>query len=252
MLKIKHLFLVSSAINTKFGDFTTQARLRQTIGTINSIKERIPNAKVIIIESSGYKLEDDVLTQLRENSNVVIDFSGDAAVQHVYNCKMTVNGNFDWDIVKNTCEILSFYKSLEFISKESKTLLSNVDRIHKISGRYSLTNNFNPYLYEVEKNKIIILRKKFTQFTGEQFNGIVDIPYQYMTRLWSWPIQKYDTIYKFYEYAINEINARVASGRFADIEHLLYTFIDPADIFEVDPIGIKGILSARSDLEVDE
>ena len=240
MLKIKHLFLVSSAINTKFGDFTTQARLRQTIGTINSIVERVPAAKIIIIESSGYKLEDDTIAKLKENSHFVIDFSGDSAVQKIH------DDNINWDIVKSTCETLCFYKGLGIL-KESTAVLHDVDRIHKISGRYLLTNNFNPYIYEVEKNKIILLNKKTTQF-----NELVDIPYQYMTRLWSWPIKKQHIVYKFYEYAINELIARSTDGRFADIEHLLYKFMDPNDIFEVKKIGIKGVLSGRSDMEVDE
>jgi len=254
MFKIRHMFLMSSAINTKFGDFTPTARLRQTIDTIKSIKERVPNAIIVIVESSGYTLEDSAMNQLKENCNVIIDCSGDTEVQKTYNGDSNVNGSFNWDIVKNTCEASSFYKSLGILkeSESGQAILSNVDRIHKISGRYLLTDNFNPYLYEVEKDKIIILKKFRTQFSGERFNGIIDIPCQYMTRLWSWPIEKYDTVYKFYEDAINELKYRNENGKFADIEHLLYKFINPDDILEVSKIGIKGIISTGNGVEVNE
>ena len=51
--QVRHAFIVTSAINSKFGVFTPDQRLEQTLGTITSIKNKIPSAKVVVMECCG-------------------------------------------------------------------------------------------------------------------------------------------------------------------------------------------------------
>ena len=64
-MEVKHLFLVSSAVNTKFGYYTPYGRMDQMRQTTNSIVERIPDARIIIIESSGIRLTEDMINELQ-------------------------------------------------------------------------------------------------------------------------------------------------------------------------------------------
>ena len=58
------------------------------------------------------------------------------------------------------------------------------DRIFKMSGRYLLTENFDPHYYESAADRIVVLERKHSQFPPEVTGGK---QFQYMSRLWSWP-----------------------------------------------------------------
>ena len=48
--QVKHAFVVTSAINSKFGVFSPEQRLTQTLDTIKSIKAKLPTAKIFVME----------------------------------------------------------------------------------------------------------------------------------------------------------------------------------------------------------
>ena len=64
--KNKCLFLVSSAIHVKHGIYNTKERLDQTIATCASIKAKVPNADIIILDGGHEHLTDDEKEILRE------------------------------------------------------------------------------------------------------------------------------------------------------------------------------------------
>jgi hypothetical protein len=148
---MNHLFLISSAIKTKFGAFDEEARFNQTLQTIDSIQKRIPNASIVMIESSGIAIEDELLLKLKEIPNIaIINMSG-----HPY-LKSVVDNNEHWDVVKNLCELIAFNSALKLLEEETN-ILEGVDRIHKLSGRYTLSDDFDLNIYEQFPNSIILL-----------------------------------------------------------------------------------------------
>ena len=46
---IKHGFVVTSAVNSKFGVYSPEERLAQTVITLQNIKFRVPDAKIIVM-----------------------------------------------------------------------------------------------------------------------------------------------------------------------------------------------------------
>ena len=52
-------FLVSSAINTKFGVFDSLNRIRQTLDTISSIRRSVNNVKIILLEMAAIPLTEE-------------------------------------------------------------------------------------------------------------------------------------------------------------------------------------------------
>ena len=229
---MNHLFIMSSAINTRFGMFDNDQRLLQTFRTIKSVYDRVPDAKIAIVESSGIVLEPEVLQKLHECVHCIIDMSGTEHVNKIY------NSTPNWDVVKNVCEILCFL--LAFDSIEKSGMIEEIDRIHKLSGRYMLNDGFDLSVYDKYPDKIIVSSKRPTPF-----DDLVGIPFQYPSRLWSWPVSLHPLVKEFYFSAITEIKERLLENKYADIEHLMYNFIPEELIQEVEVIGVEGYIGGN-------
>jgi hypothetical protein len=230
--KVKHLFVVTSAVNSKFGVFTPEQRLEQTIGTIKSIRSKIPDAKIAVMECCGTPITTAQADALIAVSDHFRDMSQDADVQALYD-------NDNWDVVKNGTEIMCFGRMLN----EIKTVpdLMTVDRMHKMSGRYILNDMFDPETYDKSDvaDRIIIGPKYKSQFPEH----ITTQPWQYMARLWSWPVARLDEVIQVYEDSLVFFAERLAAGGYVDIEHVLARFLNPAHVHEIQNLGVEGCIA---------
>jgi hypothetical protein len=229
---IQHAFVVTSAINSKFGVFTPAQRLEQTIGTITSIKEKIPTARVFVMECCGTPISAVQANALIGSSDGFIDYSTDPDVQEMYNSD-------NWDVVKNGTEIMCFGNALETLKNSGK--LEGVDRVHKMSGRYILNEFFDPETYEQSEvlNKIIIGPKHKSQFPVE----VTQQSWQYMARLWSWPNSITEEIIQVYRDSFVFFATRVAEGGYIDIEHVLAKFLPVDQVHEIQNTGVEGCIA---------
>jgi hypothetical protein len=239
-----HLFLITSAINTKFGIHSREERLEQTKDTVKSIIKRIPDAKIVIIESSGEPIGKEIQSQLEEISSYVINFSENEAVQKIY------NSTPNWDLVKSACELLCFKTALDML--EDTDIFENIDRVHKMSGRYQLNNDFDIDLYENKKiiDKLVFAKPYHSQFKSKTLPKVT-IPIQFMSRLWSWPIFFNPIVKDFYAKAVKEFEDRTMKGEYVDVEHLLYYLLPKEIVFNVEKIGVEGRLGAIEHLVQD-
>ena len=227
---IQHCFIVTSAVNSKFGVYSPEERTEQTIATLKNINERVPNAKIVVMECGGTPPTDDQLKLLVQHSDYLLNFSKDPDVQAIY-----VSDN--WDLVKNSTEIMCFARALR--ECEERGVFADVDRVHKMSGRYVLNTDFDLSVYEQYADRIIIGPKYKSQFPFE----ITGIELQYMARLWSWPIAQNDRVVQVYDDSLNYIGERVAQGGYADIEHVLYKFLPPELVQEIPLLGVEGSIA---------
>jgi hypothetical protein len=229
---IRHCFIVTSAINSKFGVFKPAERLEQTLLTIESIKKRLPLAKIVVMECCGTPIKTDQELALRKVSDVFVDYSSDPDVQSLYD-------NNNWDVVKNGTEIMCFGRALEALSQQG--VFDDVDRIHKMSGRYVLNDLFDPDTYEQTEvqDKIVIGNKYASQFPIE----VTTVPLQYMARLWSWPKSRIDEIITVYGNSFIFFAERVSVGGYVDIEHVLYKFLNPLHVHEIQNLGVEGCIA---------
>ena len=185
------------------------------------------------MECTGTPLTDSQSDLLEERSDLLIDYSEDAEVQAIY------NSTDNWDVVKNSTEILCFGKTLRLCLEDGD--FDGCDRIHKMSGRYVLNSQFAPTmpLYEQHADRIIIGEKYKSQFPP----GVTGIDLQYMARLWSWPVDITERIIEVYEDSLWYMADRVKQGGYADIEHVLYKFL-PADLVtEIPVLGVEGSIA---------
>jgi hypothetical protein len=227
--QIKHAFIVTSAVNSKFGVFKPHERLQQTLDTIASIKSKISNAKIVVMECCGEPIKPEQEEILRRNCDIFVDYSNDVEVQALYD-------NDNWDVVKNGTEIMCFGRALAVLHHEK--LFEGIDRIHKMSGRYVLNDMFDPDTYDQLEiaDKIIIGPKCRSQFPPE----VTQVPFQYMARLWSWPHSRIDEVVKVYSDSFIFFAERLSQGGYVDIEHVLAKFLNPAVVHEIQNLGVEG------------
>jgi hypothetical protein len=224
--QVKHLFIVTSAINSKFGVFKPEDRLRQTIDTVKSITEKVPDAKIVIMECCGEPIKEDQKALLMTYCHLFINLSEDPDVQALYD-------NDNWDVVKNGTEIMCFSRVLEALV--DNPILEGVDRIHKMSGRYVLNDQFDTSIYE-NSDKIIIGPKHNSQFPL----NVTTVPLQYMARLWSWPTSRLQEVTDVYKDSFIFFAERLSQGGYVDIEHVLYKFLNPEHVEEFQNLGVEG------------
>jgi len=221
------VFLVSSAIHAKHGVYDTQTRLEQTIETCKSIRNKC-DAEIILLDG-GYqditKEERDILSQYIDKFYTFSDAENIQQIQQVPN----------HDIVKNMIEIImygSFFdKAMEDGWREK------YKRIFKMSGRYTLNDDFNydKHMQAVDK---IIVRGPFTsQFRQETTGGIT---LQYMSRLWSFDAFLLPYVRDLYTDMFNHMTERLTAKGYIDIEHLLFHHLDPVLIENIGKLGVEG------------
>lgn len=228
--KINHAFVVTSAINSKFGVYNPATRLEQTLDTIRTLRERAPGCRVIVMECTGIALEPEQEAALDAAADILVDWTSDPDVQSIYQSE-------NWDVVKNTTEIMCFGRTLQMCWDDGD--FAGIDRIHKMSGRYLLTDDFKLDLYEQNPDSIIVGPKNTSQFPFQ----VTGIELQYMARLWSWPASMTQEIITVYYNSLAYIANRVAQGGYADIEHVLYKFLPAEHILEVPLLGVEGTIA---------
>lgn len=227
---IKHGFVVTSAVNSKFGVYSAAARMQQTITTLQNVRARVPDCKIVVMECAGTPLTDAQSSLIEENCDLLLDFSRDPDVQAIYQSE-------NWDVVKNSTEIMCFGRALRMCQDDGD--FAGLDRIHKMSGRYVLNDEFNLDVYEQHPDRIIIGPKHRSQFPFE----MTGIELQYMARLWSWPADQTERIIQVYTDSLNYIGQRVSQGGYADIEHVLYKFLPEDLVTELAVLGVEGSIA---------
>jgi hypothetical protein len=227
---IRHCFVVTSAVNSKFGVYSPAERLEQTLATLTNIRSKVPGCKIIVMECAGTPLTPEQSDALEKNCDLLLDFCNDPDVKAIYQSD-------NWDIVKNTTEIMCFGRALRMCQDDGD--FTGYDRIHKMSGRYVLNDEFNLAVYEENPDRIIIGPKQTSQFPFE----VTGIELQYMARLWSWPADKIEVAIKVYNDSLAYIGERVSRGGYADIEHVLYKFLPPELVKEIPMLGVEGSIA---------
>lgn len=228
---MRKLFILSSAINSRFGKFNPAERLQQTLDSVDSIKQQFPDAKIAVVEMTGVPLQEEQARAIQAKVNYFFDYTKEQAVIDIY------NSTDNWDIVKNTTEVMCFVNALTALTDQK--VLDQFDRIYKMSGRYLLTDNCRAVDYEQLKDRIVVLERKGSQFPPDVTGGM---QYQYMSRLWSWPATVTDQVIDAYNEGFMAMAQRYSDGGYFDIEHMLYAYLPKELVTEVPRVGLRGLL----------
>jgi len=225
------LFILSSAINSKFGKFTPAERLQQTLDSIASVKQRWPSADICVVEMTGVPIPEEQIQIINAQTDYFFDCTREPEVIDIY------NSTDNWDIVKNTTEVMCFTNVLTKLLETGA--IAEYDRVFKMSGRYLLTENFDPAYYESVTDRIVMLERKHSQFPPEVTGGK---QFQYMSRLWSWPADVTEQVVDAYNDGFVAMAERYAEGGYFDIEHMLFAYLPQNLVTEIPRVGLRGLL----------
>jgi hypothetical protein len=227
--------LVTSAIYTNYGIYDRAERINQTLATVQSARKYIPNATIILIDNSKVDVQNDESAEFEALLDAVdyyIDNSDDTDIQYFH------NNVSNYDIGKNAMECIGMVKSLKYINSDDdlRSIIENSSRVYKLSGRYTVTDQFDTANFDNSKTQ-----GKYV-FKQRQPGWIKDVGVDTLlqTRLWSFhPTQLSNTI-DLFNTIIENMFATFNQNKYIDIEHSMSKFILPDQLVEVATVGLVG------------
>lgn len=229
---MKSAFVVTSAVQSKFGVYDPDQRLIQTLATIQVLRQKVPGCVVAVMEVSGGGLDERFENALLDHADYYVDFTTNDQVRDWYRSD-------NWDVVKNITELHCFPQAL--MALDDQGAFNGVDRVFKMSGRYLLNDRFDYNLYSQPEvaDKIVIGKAVPTHFPY----AVTLQNMQYMCRVLSWPKSMHDYVVDAYWRAAAYMVDRLKYGGYADIEHCLYYAFDRSRVHEVDEVGVEGTIA---------
>jgi hypothetical protein len=255
----RYTFLVTSAINSRFGVFAPEQRLGDTLSTVESIKRRFPNGNVniVVLEMCADELKPHQKAAILAQVTGLVEFGHEPEVKEIYKVESQ-------DIVKNITEIVCCHKFFNYAS--NNLIFQDQKRIFKISGRYQLTEGFNIADYEdPELDRSIIFGSiRPSQFTPEITGNKPEENLQLMSRLWSFPATHIAFVRENYKKMGEDMMKQLNAGGYIDIEHLLYRHFYLNELLQIsarsdtlgntvifEKVGLKGAIAPNGMLVED-
>jgi len=238
----KFLFIITSALLPfKNGSFhnLSEDRLNQTLQTIETVREKVPNSTVLLVECSEFKLEEKYRKMLIKSSDIFLECCDDDSLKRTYENLHSNPNQFDFG--KSILESIGMRNAFEKIITDKIFLYHH--RIFKLTGRYYLNENFdiNDYRSRCLMNYYVFNVCKFNNKNLEYFKDLMGIDGQVTTGLWSFCSTLIYEIYETYQKSIQYMDWVLSIGNSIDIERCLYKFIDEKNIVNMKVLGITQI-----------
>jgi hypothetical protein len=255
-MNYKFLFLVGSALNhfqeEHLSAFKAEERFQQTLDTIQSIKEKVPDAYILVYEGSETPIKQEYKDKFIDQSDLFLEFGNDPYMRSLYENLHRDPNKFTF--VKSMLEC----RCLELVLHHMKehNIFSDVIRVFKLSGRYKLNEYFNINDYESRflSNKYVMKYYDYEE-RFENIENIYSLLYgckgSIVTGLWSFDRLLFNDIFSVLQKSFQYMERAIQLTAGIDIEHSFYHFIDRDKIINVPVLGldlIKGMDGDRYSL----
>lgn len=231
----ENLFIVTSTIAATRGIFSMSERFGQTLETIDSIKKRVPNAIIIVADSSIEAIADEMISIL-QNRGVysVFRFSNDSDIVNL--SRQGLNSPAEARIMM---EVFSIMKSHPQLMK----ILNSIRRIYKISGRYELNDNFSLSLGQFSK---YLFKRRLPSWMPLYRQTETNVDHLLVTRLWSMCPSLIDDFM-----IMSDQVFKCCLWQGLDLEHAMWKHINKSNLFELDTIGVQGRVALSGEMTYD-
>jgi len=128
-----YTFIITSTINASIGVFSSDERYKQTLESIQSIRDKVTNSKIVFMDNSNEPLSEEWISNISKQVDVLIT--------PMPNIFTRFANNIGSKGVGEAYMISEIMKAIE-----EKNLIGK--RIFKMSGRYKLAESFNIEEYE--------------------------------------------------------------------------------------------------------
>lgn len=224
---MKTIFIVTSCLIPAIGVFSPEERLKQTLETIDSIREKSPSSMIILSDVSTQPL-DDKYSELVSKVDLFLDLSGVDFLLH-----FTKNG------MKSQGECAMTHVVLDYL-QQNPDLLQDVERIFKITGRLQLDDGFNLNDYEGLDDKYVF-KKRIPTWMSTPIHGATDV---FDTRLWSMSTSLIDTHTEVLEKVFPLLGP-------LDLEHAYFATINKEKVVEFDRVYCRGQVASTGEWKFD-
>jgi len=241
----KHIFILGTAIEPfmkeTYSVYDSKTRYMQTLETIQSIKQKVPNSYICLAETSSLPIDKEYETEFKSQTDLYVNLQNSEGINTF--SELCRNHPKSSVYIKSLFETYGLLEILYRIQKES--LFTDSQRIFKLTGRYILNDKFNIVNYESEFLDHYIVGKVYDYKTDiESIKKISPECYLYKykgsieTCLWSFGKYQFgpvvDALTKSFDYLQEMI--RYTTG--SDIEHALYHYLDRKSIVNVSELGV--------------
>ena len=255
-MNYKFLFLVGSAINHFKEDdlsaFKAEERFQQTLDTIQSIKDKVPDAYILIYEGSETPIRQEYKDNFIEHSDLFIECGDDPYMKSLYENLHRDPGKFTF--VKSMLECRCLELVLNHMMEHN--VFNDATRVFKLSGRYKLNEYFDIDDYKTRflTNKYVMKYYDYEE-RFEDIENIYSLLYgckgSIITGLWSFDRFLFNDIFNVLQKSFEYMERAIQLTAGIDIEHSFYHFIDRDKILNVPILGldlIKGMDGDRFSL----
>jgi hypothetical protein len=245
-MNYKFLFLVGSALNhfqgNDFSVFSAEQRFQQTLETIQSIKEKDPDAYICIYEGSETPIDEQYRNKFLEISNLFLECYNDSVIKVLYE-------NLHRDPVKITYgKSMLECRCIQIVLKHlaEHNMFSDVQRIFKLTGRYMLNDEFDiqDYQSKLLTNKYVLKVYDYeNRFENPEniYNNLYGCKGSVMTGMWSFDKFLFNDVMEVLQRSFEYMEKAIQYTCGIDIEHSLYHFIDRNKILNVPVLGVNVI-----------
>ena len=224
----KNLFIVTSALQANIGVVDAVERLKQTITTLENLKEKVPDAMVLLVDGSPHNIDESIKKRISEYCQAIW-FNTHPDVY-----AMASSGR------KSEAEIIMMFNTLLQI-KQSKSI-HEIKRIFKYSARTILENDFDINEYDNLFGKYVFKKSIPSWMSPERKINITD--HLYITRMFSFCPSLIDNYLQTLQPILNNV---ITHG--IDTEHSHYLCLDKRYVVEFDRIKCAGIVAGSGETE---
>jgi hypothetical protein len=226
------LFIVTSALNPNMGVINRDDRLQQTIEGLKSLRERCPDAIVLLADGSPEKVEEDKIKKLDGLVHFVADFSNDNDI-----IQFAATGR------KSEAENVLMLKTLLLLKQDPgmMRLLQTVNRVFKLSARTTIDDGFDISEHN-HFGKYVFKKRMATWIQSERAEVFTNL---LITRLFSFCPSLLDD---YFIMCKRNINVIMETG--VDTEHAHFFNIGQENLIELNIIHCRGIMAGTGALEI--
>jgi len=228
----QQLFIVTSALYPRMGVISREERFLQTIEGLKSLREKCPEAIVILAEGSPDKVSEEKIKALSEYVDMVADFSGDKDI-----AQFAAIGR------KSEAENVLLLKTMMLFRQEPNLmkLRHSLSRIYKISGRTILNDGFD-IIDHNHFGKYVFKKRMPTWLQGERAEIFTDL---LITRLFSLCPSLIDDYMVMCQ---RNIGVNIDAG--VDTEHAHFFNMNLDYLIELDDIHCQGTMASTGATEI--
>ena len=229
----KNLFIVTSALEPRIGVINKQDRFKQTIETLENLREKVPEAFILFSDGSPVECDPENVKKIR----LLVD-------AEMYWCQDSQIKDFANFGKKSEAELLLLIKTLTILKQNTdlQKVMSSVKRIFKYSARSLLQDDFKISVYD---NSNLYGRYVFKEKIPTWINDKSITSHLLITRFFSLCPSLIDN---YMQTLIKALNSCMKYG--IDTENAHFREIDKKYLIELRRLYCEGIMAGTGKKEV--